>query len=200
MNGPIERYLAELRTTLRFDTRTTQAILRETKDHLVCSSRALTKTGSSDAEAQAEAVARFGPVDDLIQRFEREGGPLVTRDWKSSPVIPAVFILPASLFVVANLMAFHVFSNRFLYENVINPVLDRPWSAIPANLIITLGPLIALILSGSQIVRFAPATDGAAHREAVIQLNWGHLSVLLVSFCLAAVLGGYLLFENLPHL
>lgn len=200
MSDAIKTYLANLRKALPYDERVAATIIREAKDHLMCSSRELRSNGATDTEAQAEAIARFGSPDDLIERFEREGGPMHAKDWKSSPILAALLVLPALLFVIANLLAFHVFSNSFLYQKLVVPVLDRPWSAIPANALITMGPLIALLLSGEQIITLQPASDENAHRQAVVELKWGHLAVIVISLCLATALGSYLLFENLPHL
>lgn len=200
MNDPIERFLADLRASLPFDHRTSEAIVREARDHLMSSRRMLCNEGFADTQAQSEAIARFGPINEFIRRLETEGGPFMTRDWKSSPTIAGVLIIPALLFVIANLLAFRVFSNRFLYHYVVQPVLDQPWSAIPANLIITLGPLLALLISARQIVTLKEPEHEAGPRQAIVQLKWGHVVVVLVSFVLVAALGSYLFFENLPHL
>jgi hypothetical protein len=112
---------------------------------------------------------------------------MTPRDWKSSPIFTGLLVVPALLFVVANLLAFNVFSHRFLYDNLAMPVLDEPWSAIVANLLITLGPLIAVVLSGKQIVTLRRGDQG--RRAAIIQLCWGHVVIVLTSLSLATALG-----------
>lgn len=198
MSDPIHDYLDELLRGLPYDRAASRLVLREARDHLLCTTERYQLEGVPPDEARAQAVRDFGSIDDFIQRFQDEGGPMPSRDWKPSVLLAAFLTTPAAVFVLANLLAFEVFGNRVLY-NAITPVFDQPWSAIVANMLVTLGPIAALALSLKQIVTLRSPDDAEAGTVAVVRLSWPHLLVALIGLVLTFAIGGYLFFENLPH-
>ena len=61
-DSPIEDYLDDLLRRLRTDARTTRRMLAEATDHLYATAAALQGEGLSHAQAESEAVRRFGPI------------------------------------------------------------------------------------------------------------------------------------------
>jgi hypothetical protein len=64
---PIEDYLDELLRRTRADARTIRRLLDEAADHLYATAGDLESQGLSTAQAEAEAVRRFGPVRPIAQ-------------------------------------------------------------------------------------------------------------------------------------
>ena len=65
-DGPIEDYLDELLRRTRADARTTRRLLDEAGDHLYSAADELGRAGLSRADAEAEAVRRFGPAQPVV--------------------------------------------------------------------------------------------------------------------------------------
>ncbi len=61
-DSAIEEYLDDLLRNVRADARTTRRLLAEATDHLYASASSLQEQGLSQAQAEAEAVRRFGPA------------------------------------------------------------------------------------------------------------------------------------------
>jgi hypothetical protein len=80
--GLIDHYLDDLLAALRVDPRSTRRILAETEDHLHESALAFMAAGSTPAEAERQAVARFGPPAQIAARFGQGSMPaLPMRSW-----------------------------------------------------------------------------------------------------------------------
>jgi hypothetical protein len=77
---PIERYLDQLLVHLRGRAGDVRRILAETEDHLRDSVEAGLSEGLSEDEAQAQALARFGPARTVARRFGPAEHPLVPLD------------------------------------------------------------------------------------------------------------------------
>ncbi|MGH8861157.1 MAG: permease prefix domain 1-containing protein [Jatrophihabitantaceae bacterium] len=71
MSEDIERYLDELYARMRADPRTARRVLDEAADHLHATASELTATGVERAEAEREAVRRFGPGAPLARAAGR---------------------------------------------------------------------------------------------------------------------------------
>ncbi|MEO9254027.1 MAG: permease prefix domain 1-containing protein [Tepidiformaceae bacterium] len=67
--GLIDEYLDELAAALRVDGRRARRILAETEDHLNEAVRTQLLAGLSEAEAEREAILRFGTPSDIAARF-----------------------------------------------------------------------------------------------------------------------------------
>ena len=70
-DSPIEDYLDDLLRSLRTDARTTRRMLAEATDHLYATAAALREQGLPQAEAEAEAVRRFGPIAPIVRATTR---------------------------------------------------------------------------------------------------------------------------------
>jgi MYXO-CTERM domain-containing protein len=70
--SPIEDYLDELLTRTHADARTTRRLLDEASDHLYAAATDLETHGWSRAEAEIEAVHRFGPVSPIVKPASRQ--------------------------------------------------------------------------------------------------------------------------------
>jgi hypothetical protein len=68
----IERFVSELAAKLPGGTLRTGRVLREVRAHLEEAARSLRVEGMSEADAELEAVRRFGCVDELAIRFSEE--------------------------------------------------------------------------------------------------------------------------------
>jgi hypothetical protein len=67
----IEDHLDDLLRRLRTDARTTRRLLAEATDHLYATATALREQGLPQAEAEAEAVRRFGPIAPIVRETTR---------------------------------------------------------------------------------------------------------------------------------
>ena len=70
--SPIEDYLDELLRRTRADARTTRRLLDEAADHLYTTAAELRAAGASAAQAEAEAVRRFGPLAPIVASTRRQ--------------------------------------------------------------------------------------------------------------------------------
>ncbi len=68
---PIEDYLDELLRRCRADARTTRRLLDEADDHLRAVAAELEANGMSRAQAESEAVRRFGAVEPIVRATSR---------------------------------------------------------------------------------------------------------------------------------
>lgn len=66
---PIAEFLASLDQALRLSAGRRERVLREVEDHLVDAAAGLVTVGLSPAQAEAEAVARFGSAGHIARRF-----------------------------------------------------------------------------------------------------------------------------------
>jgi hypothetical protein len=71
---PIEDYLDELLGRTRADARTARRLLDEAADHLHATADDLQRGGLTRAQAEAEAVRRFGPVRPIARATLRRSG------------------------------------------------------------------------------------------------------------------------------
>jgi hypothetical protein len=67
----IEDYLDDLLRKMRTDARTTRRLLAEATDHLYATAAALQEQGLPQAQAEAEAVRRFGPIAPIVRATTR---------------------------------------------------------------------------------------------------------------------------------
>jgi len=72
-------YLADLLDELRLPQRRAQRILAEVEDHLACAAAELHAEGLAAAEAEREAVKRFGPAAELARSFAEQEAALSSR-------------------------------------------------------------------------------------------------------------------------
>lgn len=70
-DSPIEDYLDDLLRRLHTDARTTRRMLTEATDHLYATAAALQGEGLSHAQAESEAVRRFGPIAPIARATTR---------------------------------------------------------------------------------------------------------------------------------
>lgn len=66
-DSPIEDYLDDLLRHTRADARATRRLLDEASDHLFTTAAELEAAGMLRADAEREAVRRFGPADPLVR-------------------------------------------------------------------------------------------------------------------------------------
>jgi hypothetical protein len=74
--GPVARYLAELRREFRGNPLLARRVLEEVADHLADAAAAARESGMSDHDAEAAAVERFGPAPRFSRQFDRFALPL----------------------------------------------------------------------------------------------------------------------------
>jgi hypothetical protein len=152
----ITEYLVELLEELRLPGRRRRRILAEVEDHLACVAAELHAGGLGVAEAESEAVRRFGPAGELARSFvEHEAalsGKRVARASGMLAVLVAILILGRP-----------------------GPVL--PHSAFPDGVATFVLAQVALMAGGLTLVRAwreAPAGGprgrrlAAVHRGAVV--------------------------------
>jgi hypothetical protein len=90
MSVPIEDYLDELLRRTRADARAARRLLDEAGDHLYATAAELESAGMSRAEAEAEAVRRFGPVRPIAQAATRRSlGALVVETLRAAVFLGA---------------------------------------------------------------------------------------------------------------
>ena len=73
----IDAYLAELRRRLPSTRR--ERFLREAEEHLREDARERMRTGTNPLSAEADAVAAFGPLEEVADRLSREAAPVAVR-------------------------------------------------------------------------------------------------------------------------
>jgi hypothetical protein len=67
----VEDYLDDLLRRLHTDARTTRRLLAEATDHLYATATALQQQGLPQAQAEAEALRRFGPIAPIVRKTTR---------------------------------------------------------------------------------------------------------------------------------
>lgn len=93
--SPVEAHLRRLGRRLWLVPHRRSRVLREARDHLLAATESGCARGLTPAEAEAEAVARFGPAGRITRYEMREAGML----WAS--VVAAIGALAVSLVVLA---------------------------------------------------------------------------------------------------
>jgi hypothetical protein len=80
MRNPISEYLAALDGALPYAKEVRRQVIDESRDHLLSIVTKLQSQGIAREEAERRAVALFGRVEDLLERFEAKGGPTPIRE------------------------------------------------------------------------------------------------------------------------
>lgn len=199
MTDSISTFIAQLREALPYSAHVSRQVVREVHDHLMTSKEHWNSQALNEGAAEQRAVEQFGSIPELIAKFESEGGPvLASTPRRASALVAFLLALPAALFVTANVLKYE-FQLSLLYNASVALVMDQATTSVLANILITLGPLAALVLAGRATVRFTTPPEGGGVRLAAIRLSWPHLLVALLSFALVLSLGAYLVLENSPH-
>jgi len=74
--GPIQKYLADLRREMRGNPLLARRVAEEVADHLAEAAAAGRNSGMSPEDAEENAVRRFGPASQLARQFDRFTLPL----------------------------------------------------------------------------------------------------------------------------
>jgi heme/copper-type cytochrome/quinol oxidase subunit 2 len=109
----------------------------------------------------------------------------------------AVLLVPAVLFVGANLMKYGLGVN--VLSDALGPFAEPSDGALEliVTALVTVGPVVALVLALAPIVRLRLGRSNAAVEATVsVRLRWTHIGVALVALAVLVVLGGYLVAEN----
>lgn len=202
----IAEYMDRFRDAMRARAWPTRRIEREVLDHLLASVDASVAAGLPRLEAERRAVEEFGSPDALIDEFVEARGPIGDpRLARISAAVGALLIVPAFLFVVANLLKYN-FGNATLYDGFFATMFDLSlWRSTRmealANGVIVGGPLLALALTALVCIRVDLRREsGAVAATVAVRLTKGHIAVAVVSVLLLATMAAYLLLENLPCL
>lgn len=113
MPDPIDIYLRSLAQRLPRRDRQTARLLAEVEAHLRDSAAALVETGASEAAAARAAAKRFGAVDMIVERFDREA-PFVAGPHPLLRAATSLVVAGAGLFALATLV-------------FVNLLLDAGW-------------------------------------------------------------------------
>jgi hypothetical protein len=185
--GPIARYLAELRREFRGNPLLARRVLEEVADHLAGAAAAARESGMSDHDAEEAAVRRFGPAPRFSHQFDRFALPLravlalsslATAGMAAWLLYVIAIVLPARdpahvplwLGIAIAYLAWAALSWAFLVAGPRHPVLRI---AGPAGAVIAMAWGLALVAGAAQ----------AAHFEGYLLL----MGVVLVVHGLAAI-------------
>jgi len=109
----------------------------------------------------------------------------------------AVLLVPAVLFVGANLMKYGLGVN--VLSDALGPFAEPRDGALEAivTVFVLVGPVVALALALAPIVRLRFGRSNAVVEATVsVRLRWTQIGVALVALAVLVVLGGYLVAEN----
>lgn len=111
----------------------------------------------------------------------------------------AVLLVPAVLFVGANLMKYGLGVNAL--SDALGPFAEPKDGAADAIVtgLVLVGPVVALVLALAPIVRVRLGrSNGAVEAAVSIRLRWTHIGIAFVALSVLFVLGGYVVVENVP--
>ena len=166
--GPIERYLAELRRELRGNPLLARRVLAEVAEHLADAATAARESGMTAHDAEEAAVRRFGPAPGFARQFDRFGPPLRALFALSSLATAAMalwllyviaFVLPARdpahvplwLGLAISYLAFAALSWAFLVAGPRHSVLRI---AGPAGAVAAVAWGLVLVANGARVTHF----------------------------------------------
>ena len=191
--GPVERYLTDLRRSLPFPA---PRLVAETREHLLEATATALASGRSQEEAEAEAVRSYGPVQDVVAAVIKDGSALMSP--RVTPWIHAFTVLlclPTMVFVMANLI--EIMAGNDGGVGVFGYFFDD-WKT-PIESVMVLGPLVALVLIVLTSVRISRerGTNGVA---ATIDIRMSKSTSLIALGALITTLAviGYGIAENYP--
>jgi len=114
-----------------------------------------------------------------------------------SVAVAALLVLPALLFVGANLLKHELGVDAV--SDVLGSFAEPRGGALDAivTVLVLLGPVVALVIALAPIMRFRLARSNAIVEATVsLRLRWMHIGVALAALAVLVVLGGYLVAEN----
>ena len=191
MSSSIEGYLRELASRLPVPA---PRMIDEVRDHLIEAKNEAVARGLGPREAEAEAIASMGPIEDLVAAVKEEGTPHLSPHLvRWVPWLAAFLMLPLLVFVVVNVIesiagngggtgVFAGFEGTF----------DR-WETEIGRLL-RLGPfaaLLLLVLTRSDL-RIAPVAQGFEFSLHARLKGWV-LVLAIVASMLAVGVGIYVL-------
>ena len=190
-DGPVERYLSELRRRLPYPA---PRLVAETREHLVEATTASIAAGLQQEEAERRAVQEYGPVGQVVAAVLSEGSGLMSPAlvrW----IVPLamLLVLPTAIFVAVNLIERLAGSDGS--EGVFGTIFDSWGSQI--NALLVLGPVVALSLIVVSSVR-VHRERGSGGFAATIEVRMSRARFWAAAFVAVISAGviGYGLIEN----
>ena len=189
--GPIERYLRELHSALSYPA---PRLIHETRAHLVEAAEEAAVEGASPADAEARAVASYGPVDRVVAAVTTEGSAVLSpRGTAVLSWLGLILCLPTLVFFYVNVIEIVAGNSGGL--GVFGSTFDE-WSA-QIEVLLVFGPLaaLALIVMTSLRVERTKGVDGFAATVHLRMTKWSFRAALVI---LAVVIGvvSYGIVEN----
>lgn len=196
-NGPIDRYLDVLRYELPVPM---PRLLTETREHLQDAAHRFASMTLDREEAERMAIDAYGEPRVIAEAVAAEGGIRMTsRKIQVLTGVATLLVLPAILFVSSSLLKYQG-GYEAIYDGFFGTVFDQrnSWE-LPLNLLIVLGPVLALALVGFASTRFGLSRlDGSVEASVVVRMNKWMIATTLASILVLAAMLAYLLLENLP--
>ncbi|MEA2516493.1 MAG: hypothetical protein QOG16_331 [Actinomycetota bacterium] len=194
MTSPIEQYLIELEARLPMAGR---RIVTEARDHLLEERDRLMANEVERMEAERQAVASYGHIEDIVSAVRANGGPVLSpRVIKWIPWVALLLSLPTLVFIAVNVIE-EVAGNSG-GVGVFGDSLDHSPLAGLIDRMLVFGPLLAfgLVVLATTNVRFTRQERGF---NATIHLRLtGRLLVIgIVSGLVAGAVVAYWLAENM---
>ena len=191
MSDPIERYLDELQRRLPYPA---PRIVEETRAHLQEAAERAAREGLGPEESQEQAIASYGPVDEVVAAVLREGSPLMSPSFvRWIRPVALLLSLPTAVFIFVNVI--EKLAGADGGSGVFGTTFD-PWSSQLTNLIV-FGPMVAFLLVVASAVRIRrePEVQGFA---ATVELRMARPTfwVAVVVSLIAASVVAYGLAEN----
>jgi hypothetical protein len=194
MTSPIEQYLMELDARLPIPG---SRIVAEARDHLLEERDRLMANQVERMEAERQAVASYGPIEDIVAAVRTNGSPVLSpRVITWIPWVALMLILPTLIFIAANVIeelagnsgGIGVFGDSLDYSPLAG-LIDR---------MLVFGPLLAfgLVVLATTNVRFTRQERGF---NATIHLRLtGRLLMMgVVTGLVAGAVIAYWLAENM---
>jgi hypothetical protein len=204
----IERFVNELAATLPAGTLRTRRILREVRAHIEEAAQLLRMEGMPDADADLEAVRRFGCVDELVKRISEEA-PL---EPENEPMIRnglSLLVGTTSLYALTHMLFTLIGAGEqagwWIALKLVAGLAILAQGVLTLTLLWTnrFGgemPRLALFLGGMGLVALGSASGVWAAHQGLVTGDWdGYSAVGSVLLVAQGAVTAWVARPNLPH-
>jgi hypothetical protein len=188
MKGPIDAFIADVRSRLGWRGLFAGRALREIRDHLEDAAMAHASDGTRDLDAQRQAVEQFGSPEATAQMVIGLDGGLRAMDWMTDrstlkvlvPVAPSLILMSLGVLVYNADLAFLQSLNDPLH------LLQWKYTWLRITLTIVL-PAAAVLIAFGTSIRFEHPERDAGWQMSLVVPSPAHLFYRVGAACLVNI-------------